>query len=256
MVPDISLMKQICHEAADAIMHFYQNQNSYTLNHKEDLSPFSEADLTASRIITDRLKEAYPHIPAISEEDTIPEYKERKSWPLLWLIDPLDGTKEFIKRTGEFTINIALVHHGIPVAGFIMIPCTGTFYYAIKGEGAYIMEGDTAKKINTSIPAENEPTIIVVSRSHPDEATLKAIEKVHNRTLITAGSALKFLLLAEGKAHYYPRMISIMEWDTAAAQIILEEAGGRLVDAVDKKPLVYNKPSLRNPFFIAYSQQS
>ncbi len=256
MEPDISLIKQICDEAADTIMYYYQNQNSFTLNHKEDLSPFSEADITASRIITSRLQVAYPDIPAISEEEYVPTYEERKSWPLLWLIDPLDGTKEFIKKTDEFTINIALIHDGIPIAGFIMVPCTGVFYYAIKGKGAYVLDGTEPMKINTRMQGENEPTIIVVSRSHPDDLTLKEIEKVHDRSLITAGSALKFLLIAEGKAHYYPRMVSIMEWDTAAAQIILEEAGGRLVDAFDEKPLVYNKPSMRSPFFKAYSTQN
>jgi 3'(2'), 5'-bisphosphate nucleotidase len=238
-------------EAGAAIMSYYGCE-SYDTILKTDKTPVTAADLKANNIITQQLLDLYPDIPVISEEAELPPYTQREKYLYLWLLDPLDGTKEFINRTDEFSINLALICRDCPVAGFIYIPVSKKFYYAIKGQGAYEVINDIKVNLQSSTFSLSQKGLrVVISRNSMDVQTYKYIDALDHPILIKLGSALKFISIAKGKSDYYPRMINIMEWDTAAGQIIIEEAGGALLDAETGVPLKYNKPSMINPFFIA-----
>lgn len=199
--------------------------------------------------------EKYPDIPIVSEESYIPPFEIRKSYNYIWLLDPLDGTKEFVNQTDEFSINLALIKNNEPVAGFIYLPVYKKLFYAIKGLGAHkIVNGNQSQLFCNSFKLTDNNLKIVISRNHLDSNTKQYIDQINNPVLIKLGSALKFISIASGEADYYPRMINIMEWDTAAGQIIIEESGGKLVDAQTNLPLKYNKPSMFNPYFIASGQ--
>lgn len=237
--------------ASDAIMHIYK-RNQYHSNLKADQSPVTEADLVSHKIITEGLQSLYPDIPVLSEESTHTAYNIRKEYDYMWLLDPLDGTKEFINRTDEFSINLALIHKGKAVMGYIHLPVFRKLYYAIHQKGAFETVGMATRKLEAARFSLLDSGLKVVgSRSHMDHKTKQYIDELDKPQLIALGSALKFISIATGEAHYYPRMIHIMEWDTAAGQILIEEAGGSLVDANTGKPLVYNKEVLTNPHFIA-----
>jgi 3'(2'), 5'-bisphosphate nucleotidase len=268
---------EIIHRAGLEILKVYARlEADWDVSLKDDRTPVTEADRISNRLITEGLKKLFPDIPIISEESCQLPYEIRRHYGFCWLLDPLDGTKEFLQRNGEFTVNLALIERGQPVAGFISVPCKGLFYYAIKGEGAFKLEWD-----QTHIPGEkasgqkpgphpekvvpglgtrlqlaefsmDEPGLAVVaSRSHFDEETRKFIEGLNQPRLANRGSSLKFMLLAEGQAHLYPRLGRTMEWDTAAGQAILEEAGGQVLEFYSRRPLTYNKESLVNPPFLA-----
>jgi 3'(2'), 5'-bisphosphate nucleotidase len=240
--------------AGEAIMDFYQDDKSALQTYiKSDDSPLTIADTTANDLICTFLKRNFPEIPIISEEKEIEDYEIRKNWTYLWLLDPLDGTKEFLNRTDEFSINLALIHDHSVVAGFIYLPVFDEMYYAIRGQGAFhILEEDSVKPLNVNtFSLKNRGLNVMVSRSHQEMETQKYLDELDEPNLLTKGSSLKFINIAKGEADYYPRMIHIMEWDTAAGQIIIEEAGGSLVDAINGLPLSYNKPSVFNPYFIA-----
>jgi len=249
----------IIRQAVEEILKVYARlESDWEVRLKDDRTPVTEADRVSNAIITESLKKLFPGIPIISEESLQVPYEVRKRYEYLWLLDPLDGTKEFLQRNGEFTVNLAFINRNKPVAGFISVPCKGLFYYAIKGEGAYKIEGgdrrEDRKKVKLRVAefSMDEPGLAVVaSRSHFDEETKKFIEGLNHPRLTNRGSSLKFMLLAEGKAHLYPRMGKTMEWDTAAGQAILEEAGGSVLDFSTRIPLGYNKESLINPAFLA-----
>jgi 3'(2'), 5'-bisphosphate nucleotidase len=227
------------------------------LSYKEDNSPLTMADKRSNQIICDALMQHYPSVPIIAEENKEIAYSERKDWPAFWLVDPLDGTKEFIKKRDEFTINIAYVESNRPVFGLIYVPVTGVLYYASKGLGAFKQLKDVeAKRIHKGPHYSTLSRVrCVASRSHNSTETadfIKALEVSGKEVeLRSAGSALKFCLLAENEADVYPRFSPCMEWDTAAADIIIEEAGGHVLRVADGELLSYNKESLLSPFFIA-----
>lgn len=237
--------------SGEIILDVYNS--NYKTDFKRDKSPVTAADILSHEHITKNLKQWFPHIPIISEEGHISPYEKRKSYEYVWLLDPLDGTKEFIEKTDEFTINLALIHKNKPIAGFIYLPAQKEFYYAITGQGSFQLFDDfTTKRLNCSTFSLRQPRLrVVTSRRVLDHQTKKIIETLNDPVIIQLGSALKFISIAKGETDFYPRMIHIMEWDTAAGQIIIEEAGGVFMDVQTKLPLMYNKASLTNPYFVA-----
>ncbi len=240
----------IARGAGELIMKVYNDDSeSWDVAAKSDASPVTKADLQADRHIGAALRAAYPGVPIMSEEIRNEPYAVRAAWPLYWCVDPLDGTKEFLRRNGEFTVNIALVHRGRPVLGVVYAPARDEMYYAVKGAGAYGKDG----RMRAAEFSENDQGLtLVCSRSHRDERTEKFLNKFSKPNTKAIGSSLKFMLVASGEAHIYPRLAPTMEWDTAASQIIVEEAGGVVLRESDGNPMVYNKEDLLNPYFIVY----
>ena len=245
-------LKQICSAAGEAIMKIYTSED-LGVEYKKDESPLTLADQAANTVICEGLKQLPWQFPIISEENREIPYAERQHYDYVWLVDPLDGTKEFIKRNGEFTVNIALIHQHQPVMGFVYTPVTNEQYWAIKGEGAYYQLGAEVKKLESqAFRMEDAELGVVCSRSHLNEGTQAFVDALDQPVLVAKGSSLKFLIIAEGGAQLYPRLAPTMEWDTGAAQIVLEEAGGSVLRSDDQQPLEYNKPNLLNPHFVAY----
>jgi 3'(2'), 5'-bisphosphate nucleotidase len=245
---DILKIVEIAGLAGEAVMEVYSREDFGT-TYKDDRSPLTLADTASHEVILAALRGITPELPILSEESKTVAYEERKSWRSYWLIDPLDGTKEFIKRNGEFTVNIALIKAGVPVLGVVHAPAMGLTYYAAMGEGAFRKEdGREPGKVKVSRPA-NGMTKVVGSRSHGGEALEQFLSALGPHELVSMGSSLKFCLVAEGSAHLYPRLGPTMEWDTAAAQCVVEEAGGVVTD-MDGNRLMYNKESLLNSYFV------
>lgn len=238
----------IAQKAGIAIMDIYHTAADFQMEAKSDNSPVTIADKMANEIICSHLNNLRIKWPIISEESPSLSYNERKDLEYCWMVDPLDGTKEFIKKNGDFTVNIALLHQQRPILGVVYIPVTATGYIAVKGQGAFKITPDGTKGIQVQTTSVHQR--ILCSRSHLTSATQAYINKFPNPKLIARGSSLKFLLIAEGNADLYPRLGPTMEWDTAAADIIVTEAGGEVVEWESKTPLLYNKASLRNPFFL------
>ena len=244
-------------DAGEVILNYY-NENVDVI-YKDDESPLTKADLASHKIITDSIKKITPDIPILSEEEFI-DWKIRKKWKKYWLIDPLDGTKEFIKKNDEFTVNIALIENNRPILGVIYTPALNELFYSIKNFGSYKIL--TKKKLNTlkeakriSINKKKSNKIkIVGSRSHSNPILDKWVNKNFNEfDILQKGSSLKFCLIGEGAADIYPRFGPTSEWDIAAGHIILEEAGGKL-KSIDNKEILYNeKENILNPEFFAYS---
>lgn len=246
-----SVKRTIIH-AGSLIMEIYR-MNEYESLIKEDLSPITIADTRSNRFICDQLKRIDPTIPIISEENIEISFEYRKSFDYHWMIDPLDGTKEFIGKTDEFSINISLMYRDKPVIGMVYTPVFKDLYWAVKNEGAFrsLNGGKTESiKVNT-FTLKDKRLRVVCSRSHLNKETKEYIHQFESPVTIPKGSALKFLIIADGRADIYPRLGSTMEWDTAAPQLIVEEAGGQIVDIKSGKALVYNKESLLNPHFLA-----
>jgi 3'(2'), 5'-bisphosphate nucleotidase len=239
--------------AGDKILEVYASDD-FSVEAKADDSPLTKADLASHEHIATSLKILTPDIPVLSEESQNVTYRERSKWSRFWLVDPLDGTKEFIKRNGEFTVNIALVENGKVVLGVVHTPALGVTYFAARGEGAFKQENGSIQAITAR--EEIEDTLeVVASRSHagPETQTLlENLAKDYQVNLVSKGSALKLCLVAEGAAHFYPRLGPTMEWDTAAAQCVVEEAGAVVTDVQGDK-LKYNKENLLNPFFMVSS---
>lgn len=248
-----SKIREYVFKAAEAILEIYDDESSFGIVDKADNSPLTKADLRSNEIICEGLRKITPDIAILSEENKMLSFDERKNLEYLWILDPLDGTKEFIKRNGEFTINLALTHHNNLVLGIVMIPVVMKYYYAIKGAGAF---HDGRKLEVQKFSTKDKNVRIVASRSFMNDETKYIIEKFDNPEMRPSGSALKFLNIAEGKADFYPRMAPTMEWDTAAAQLVLTEAGGHVLDARTLTELRYNKENLLNPFFIAYGNMN
>lgn len=243
-------VQAIAREAAERIMAVYVR--TFCVEHKADSSPVTEADLAANKVIVEGLKVLTPDIPVLSEEDEPLPFAERGQWQRCWLVDPLDGTREFIKGNGEFTINIALIDSGKPVVGVIHIPATGECYFASAGGRAFKqMKGQTAEPIRVRHWDGGHITI-AGSRACHSEPFKALLNNFNERHVLTLGSSLKTCYIAEGRADLYARLGPTGEWDTAAAQCILEEAGGHVTD-LDLNPLRYNsRESLINPPFIAF----
>lgn len=253
--------------AGKVIMDIYDCR--IDIEFKEDNSPVTEADRRANDIINSYLTTT--SIPIISEENEQIDYSARKSWEKFWIVDPLDGTKEFLKKNGEFTVNIALIIGGIPKIGVIYIPETKTIYYSNTDEkkaykaklNSHKFELDKLKELSKELQPKHHISSdikIVSSRSYMNEDTLKFAESLKNEgknvEILSKGSSLKFCLIAEGSADIYPRFAPTMEWDTAAGHAICNAVGIRVISKKSKKPLIYNKENLQNDYFIAYTASS
>ena len=257
---------QAAYEAGGEIMKIYNTD--FEVDYKADESPLTEADQASHNIIVRALGELEPDTPILSEEGNHQSYEERSQWSEFWLIDPLDGTKEFVKKNGEFTVNIAKITNGHPATGIIYAPVLDTMYYGDKEQGAFKMTqfSEKAGKLANLEEFRNEAQAmpisqsssqvkVVASRSHMSEETKAFIQEIKDQgrdvETLSAGSSLKLCLVAEGSAQYYPRYAPTMEWDTGAGQAIVEAAGGKVEVADSSEPLVYNKENLRNPWFLA-----
>ena len=251
-------------KAGREIMNVYLDPNQdFGIEIKSDRSPLTKADKAAHKCIVNHLSPT--GIPILSEEGMLPPYEVRRNWHRVWVVDPLDGTREFIKKNGEFTVNIGLVEDGSPVLGVILVPVTGMLYFGIVGMGTWktvlpLLKADypefefgNSKALPQKCNAE-EAFVIVASRSHLNAETEEYIQQARAQhrvvQLISSGSSLKMCLVAEGTADVYPRFAPTMEWDTAAGNAIIRAAGKQVVDARTGQPLSYNKPDLHNPWFI------
>jgi len=248
-------------EAGKRILEVYDT--SFAVEMKKDNTPLTMADRESHRIIADML--SVTGFPILSEEGKSIPYEERRYWNRFWLLDPLDGTKEFIKRNGEFTVNIALIENQQPVMGVIYAPVLKQLYFADKEIGAYSKSEIDAKNLDMDsiIRSSNkisshrpgEPFIIVASRSHFSSDTEEFVDELREEhpdlDFVSRGSSLKLCLIAQGSANIYPRLAPTMEWDTAAGQAIVECAGGKVLEYTSRKSLKYNKADLLNPWFIA-----
>ena len=250
---DINAINDIAKQAGAAILEIYQQDfDVYT---KEDSSPLTEADLAAHNIIVDALQKLTPEIPVLSEESTKISFETRSSWSRYWLIDPLDGTKEFVNKNGEFTVNIALIDNHKPVMGVVYVPVKDTTYFGTVGEGAFVERDGEISGIKASSKAQT-PLRVAGSRSHAGESLKRFLAEVGAHEMLSMGSSLKLCLVAEGKADLYPRLGLTSEWDTAAAQAVVEAAGGKVTDS-NMNPLIYNtKESFLNPHFFVFGDAS
>lgn len=235
--------------ACKEILDVYHSIN-FDTELKEDNSPLTLADKRAHSTILAAL--AGTNIPVLSEEGKDTPYDVRRNWEYLWLVDPLDGTKEFLKRNGEFTVNIALIRNQRPVLGVVAVPVTGEVYYAAEGHGAFVKRKEKIVQLPKRQPVNlAQPGIrVLASRSHMNEETKAFIDSLDNPLLVSTGSSLKFMLLAENRADVYPRFAPTMEWDTAAAQAIVREVGLQVLEKDLDSELHYNKKKLINPNFI------
>ena len=251
----VSELIEITKAAGAAILEIYHAAEGIKIDKKADNSPLTEADKAANAIICKGLENLPTQFPIISEENKAIPYETRKEFDTFWLVDPLDGTKEFIKRNGEFTVNIALVQGNRPVLGIVGVPCQDKIYWAVKGEGAFLVEDGKATKLKApSFKMNDKGLRVVCSRSHLNADTQAILDKLDQPVLVPTGSSLKFMIIASGQADFYPRLGPTMEWDTGAAQIVLEEAGGAVINHETNSPLNYNKENLLNPYFMAYGR--
>ena len=250
---DIQKINSIAKKAGDEIIKIYQQD--FDVDYKKDNSPLTKADIHSNEVIIKNLENLYPDIPILSEENNEIPYKTRKNWEYFWLIDPLDGTKEFVKKNGEFTVNVALIYKNMPVLGIVYAPELNLLYYAQKDRGAFKQEKNKKpQRLPIYNHIHNDVLKVIVSKSHYNQETKEFVDNLKNQyekiEFINIGSSLKFCLIAEGKADIYPRLAPTMEWDTAAGQAIIVQSGGRVVNFNNKTPLNYNKESLFNPWFI------
>ncbi len=239
----------VAKNAGKVIMDIY-NHSDFDVQLKNDRSPLTKADTASHNVIIESLQSINSHIPILSEESDIPAYAVRKHWPKYWLIDPLDGTKEFIKRNGEFTVNIALIENGKPVMGVVYAPALDKLYWGFSDQAFCQTGKQPASRISVIRSNHGKaPIKVVASRSHRSEALEKYLAALPEHECLAMGSSLKLCLVAEGRAHLYPRIGPTMEWDTAAADAVVRAAGGS-VTTLENTHLVYNKENLLNPYFL------
>ena len=238
----------LAHQAGEAVMKFY-SQEELATTYKEFDSPLTCADIASHDLIVEQLQALTPSVPVLSEESKAVPYHLRQAWRTFWLVDPLDGTKEFIKRNGEFTVNIALIEDGRPVFGIVHAPALSMTYLGARGLGAFKQTAHNQMQRIQVAQSELKRLKVVVSRSHAGDEVEKFLDKIAPLECLSIGSSLKICLVAEGEAHLYPRLGPTMEWDTAAAQCVVEMAGGAITDLAGQT-LRYNKPDLHNPRFI------
>jgi 3'(2'), 5'-bisphosphate nucleotidase len=248
---------EIAKKAGKEILEIYSRQ--FNVEDKESptfssgSSPLTEADTASNIIINQELKRLYPEIPILSEENKEIDYEQRKNWHVFWLIDPLDGTKEFIKKNGEFTVNIALIKEGKPVLGVVYVPTKDTVYYTDRGYAFKKIKDLLPRNLTNLIRTDRVKKTVVASKSHLNQETLDFIEelkKEHDLAFVSVGSSLKLCLVAEAAADFYPRLGPTMEWDTAAAHAVVNAAGKKVWKHNSDEELTYNKPNLLNPWFI------
>lgn len=244
ILPDVI---RVADEASEKVLDIYQSD--FKVSYKADESPITAADTAAHDIILRGLRKISHDIPVLSEEGRAISWEERKHWRRFWLVDPIDGTKDFTQRTGEFTVNIALIESGEPVLGVVTAPALKEAYWGVKGEGA--CRRDRSGKIRRIRVAERKEVMrVVASKNHLNPETRAFIEKLGEHELVQAGSSLKFCRIAEGHADIYPRLGPTCEWDTGAAHAVLMAAGGK-VETLEGKPLIYGKQDVLNPYFVA-----
>ncbi len=258
-MPKVSIasINDIARAAGRAILEVYHHADfSQVVDFKADQSPLTLADQAAHQVIAPTLQEHYPTIPLISEEGADVDYATRRDWEYFWLVDPLDGTKEFIKRNGQFTVNIALIHHHQPVLGVIYAPVTGELYFAVQTGYASDLEAGGYKQTagealeTLRVRQSTKKRVAVRSSSHASEEEEQVLRQYGVTESIARGSSLKFCMIAEGKADIYYRHGPTMEWDTAAGQAIVEAAGGKMFQETSDRLFTYNKESLRNSSFL------
>jgi 3'(2'), 5'-bisphosphate nucleotidase len=242
----------LARRAGDEILSVYARDTDFDVSAKADASPLTEADRRAHALIDGGLRALTPTVPVLSEEGRAVSFDERQSWACFWLVDPLDGTREFISRNGEFTVNIALIRGERPVFGVIHVPVQETLYWGMPGHGAWREDAMGRREpIATRAAAPGGGATVVCSRSHRSPALEAYLASIDMTEALAVGSALKFCVVAEGRASLYPRFGPTMEWDTGAGQALVEAAGGRVVLAADpEQPLRYNKRCLRNDDFL------
>ena len=253
----INSLIKISRMAGDAILNVYNSSDTINIDYKSDQSPLTLADKNSHKVIQKALSELTPDIPILSEEGKQADFEVRKKWDILWVVDPLDGTKEFIKQNGEFTVNIALVEKGVPTIGVVYAPALNILWYGSKLTGAIrIDQNNITKNIHVNKKDGNDSLNVVVSRSHLNPLIKKFVEQFKNINLISIGSSIKMCYVADGTADLYPRLGPTMEWDTAAAHAVIKFAGGDLLDFNSNQPLIYNKESLLNPKFLAIEKNN
>jgi len=247
-------IRDISHRAGRAILDVYEQDFSVT--HKKDDSPLTQADLASHNIICEALAALTPTIPLLSEESTEIDFATRSQWRQYWLVDPLDGTREFVNRNGEFTVNIALISDHDPVFGVVYVPISGVTYTGIGKHNASRQDpGQASMSIQVRQPCA-DPVVVIGSRSHANPKLQHHLAAIGDYKMVSMGSSLKFCLLAEGKADFYPRLGPTSEWDTAAAHAVVNAAGGKII-TLDGEPLQYNrKESLLNPEFLVIADSS
>lgn len=254
-MPELDALLRIAREAGEHILRVYRQD--FQVNQKNDQSPVTEADMAAHHHILDELTRLTPEIPVLSEESAEQVGPERMDWQRYWLVDPLDGTREFIKRNDEFTVNIALIDNGIPVLGVVHAPALDTSWFGARDLGAWRLDGEGRRtRLQVETPPTDRAWRVVGSRSHATPALQGFVDQLGNAQLLSIGSSLKLCMVAEGKADLYPRLGPTSEWDTAAAQAVVEAAGGLVLSWPDLQPLRCNRnpDSLLNPDFIVCSQ--
>jgi 3'(2'), 5'-bisphosphate nucleotidase len=235
-------------KAGDSILKVYATD--FDVQAKDDESPLTQADMASHKVIEQGLRDLTPDLPIISEESGLPEFEERSQWDRYWLIDPLDGTKEFVNRNGEFTVNIALIDGNRPVLGVVHVPVINKTYTGCEGAGASVRENDDGPRAIEVASTTSTPVRVVGSRSHRGASLDAFLEQLGEVEMLPMGSSLKFCIVAEGKADIYPRLGLTSEWDTAAAQAVVEQAGGAVLE-LDGSPLTYNaKADILNPHFL------
>lgn len=248
--PVIALTK----EAGRRIMEIYGSD--FRVAAKEDLSPLTAADLASHHCLVEGLEKLWPLHPILSEESKAIAFEQRSQWETFWLIDPLDGTKEFIKRNGEFTVNVALIHRHQPVLGVVYAPARNLCYFASEGCGAFRQVEDAEPESIRVTPSAPATVRIVASRSHGGVALELYLSRLGEHVRVSIGSSLKLCLVAEGSADLYPRIGLTSEWDTAAAHCVVTEAGGAVAN-LSGQPLIYNaKESILNPYFLVYGDKA
>lgn len=242
---------QIAKEAGQEILKFYHSTEKIAVNFKSDQSPLTEADLIANKFIISRLTQLTPTLPILSEESAPTSFAERKKWQQYWLIDPVDGTKEFINKTDEFTVNIALIADHKPILGIVYAPALQLCYFAAADIGAFKQEKNLPIQAISTRPYNHKDVVVTASRRHGHGQLQDFLNRIGSYTIVQRGSALKCGLVAEGVADIYPRFGPTSEWDIAAGQCVIEQAGGKIID-FSGNPLRYNtKESLENPNFLA-----
>ncbi len=238
----------LAREAGNAILAVYATD--FDVQAKEDDTPLTRADMASHRVIVKGLEALTPGIPIISEESGLPAFDERRAWRRYWLIDPLDGTREFVNRNGEFTVNIALIEEHRPIVGVVHVPVSGKTYTGCAGAGASVRDEDGAPRAIRVAEQTAAPVRVVGSRSHRGSSLDAFLERVGDVEMLPMGSSLKFCVVAEGLADIYPRLGPTSEWDTAAAQAVVEQAGGAVLE-LNGRPLAYNaKEDILNPYFL------
>ena len=248
-------MRRFALAAGARIMEIYEGLD-FEVRSKTDASPVTEADEAADALIAEGLRAAFPDIPLVTEEQADTHGQRLSSF---LIVDPLDGTKEFVQRRGDFTVNIAYVQDGVPVRGVVYAPAKGRLFYtaadggSVEETGPFGPQPGAIRPIGVNATPDNRALMVVASKSHRDQATDDYIAQYGVRDMTSAGSSLKFCLVATGEADLYPRLGRTMEWDTAAGDAVLRGAGGEVVRFDDHTPLTYGKPGFENPFFIAYA---